>query len=87
VTIIVQLLLYLLSRTSFVILHVSSNNFTSFFFAMVIQVFVHTRTLYQKMHEESFIINRNTILHVSTLLGHLRGELFSYRYTKVALYS
>jgi hypothetical protein len=28
------------------------------------------------MHKESFIINRNTLLHVSTLLGHLQGELF-----------
>jgi hypothetical protein len=28
------------------------------------------------MHKESFIINRNTLLHVSTLLGHLLGELF-----------
>jgi hypothetical protein len=27
------------------------------------------------MHEESFIINRNTVLHLSTLLGHLQGEL------------
>jgi hypothetical protein len=26
------------------------------------------------MHEQSFIINRNTLLHVSTLLGHLQGE-------------
>jgi hypothetical protein len=34
-----------------------------------------------------FIINRNTLLHVSTLLGHLQGELFCYRNTKVALYS
>jgi hypothetical protein len=33
------------------------------------------------MHKESFIINRNTILHVSTLLGHLQGETFRYRYT------
>jgi hypothetical protein len=39
------------------------------------------------MHKQSFIINRNTLLHVSTLLGHLQGELFCYRYTKVALYS
>jgi hypothetical protein len=38
------------------------------------------------MHKESFIINRNTLLHVSTLLGHLQGELFCYHYTKVALY-
>jgi hypothetical protein len=28
------------------------------------------------MHKESFIINRNTLLHVSTLLGHLQGEHF-----------
>jgi hypothetical protein len=27
------------------------------------------------MHKESFIINRNTLLHVSILLGHLQGEL------------
>jgi hypothetical protein len=27
------------------------------------------------MHKESFIINRNTLLHVSTLLGHLEGEI------------
>jgi hypothetical protein len=41
----------------------------------------------QQMHKESFIINRNTLLHVSTLLGHLQGELFCYRSTKVALYT
>jgi hypothetical protein len=28
------------------------------------------------MHKESLIINRNTLLHVSTLLGHLQGEFF-----------
>jgi hypothetical protein len=33
-------------------------------------------TNHQYMHKESFIINRNTLLHVSTLLGHLQGELF-----------
>jgi hypothetical protein len=31
---------------------------------------------HQQMHKESFIINCNTLLHVSTLLGHLQGELF-----------
>jgi hypothetical protein len=30
---------------------------------------------HQEMHKESFIINRNTLLHVSTLLGYLQGEL------------
>jgi hypothetical protein len=33
-------------------------------------------TDHQQMHKESFAINRNTLLHVSTLLGHLQGELF-----------
>jgi hypothetical protein len=28
------------------------------------------------MHKESFILNRNTLQHVSTLLGHFQGELF-----------
>jgi hypothetical protein len=41
----------------------------------------------QQMHKESFIISCNTLLHVSTLLGHLQGELCCYCYTKVALYS
>jgi hypothetical protein len=44
-------------------------------------------TNHQQMHKEGFIINRNTPLHVSTVLGHLQGELFCYRYTKVALYN
>jgi hypothetical protein len=33
-------------------------------------------TNHQQMHKESFIINCNTLLHVSTLLGHLQGEYF-----------
>jgi hypothetical protein len=28
------------------------------------------------MHKQSFMINRNTLLHLSTLLDHLQGELF-----------
>jgi hypothetical protein len=43
-------------------------------------------TNHQQMHKEDFHLDRNTLLHVSTLLGHLQGELFWYRYTKVALY-
>jgi hypothetical protein len=31
---------------------------------------------HQQIHKDSFIINRNGLLHVSTLLGHLQGELF-----------
>jgi hypothetical protein len=53
-----------------------------------IRALYYTKTLItNKTHKESFIINCNTLLHVSTLLGHLQGELFCYRYTKVALYS
>jgi hypothetical protein len=40
-------------------------------------------TNHQQMHKETFIINRNTLLHVSTLLGHLQAEPLCYRYTKV----
>jgi hypothetical protein len=45
--------------------------------------YIIQNTNYQQMHKESFIINRNTLLHVSTLLGHLQGEIFCYRYKKV----
>jgi hypothetical protein len=61
----------------------SSRQWTAFQF----QNKVYQNTNYQQMHKESFIINCNTLLHVSTLLDHLQGELFCYRYTKVALYS
>jgi hypothetical protein len=37
---------------------------------------LHKNTNHQQMHKESFIINCNTLLHVSTLVGHLQGELF-----------
>jgi hypothetical protein len=36
----------------------------------------YKNTNHQQMHKESFIINRNALLHVSALLGHLQGELF-----------
>jgi hypothetical protein len=36
----------------------------------------YKNTDHQQMHKESFIISRNTLPHVSTLLGHLQGELF-----------
>jgi hypothetical protein len=41
-----------------------------------VRALYYTKTLItNKMHKENFIINRNTLLHVSTLLGHLQGEL------------
>jgi hypothetical protein len=36
----------------------------------------YTKTLITNKCTKSFIINCNTLLHVSTLLGHLQGELF-----------
>jgi hypothetical protein len=38
--------------------------------------FINKNTNHQQMLKESFIINRNTLLHVSALLGHLQEELF-----------
>jgi hypothetical protein len=37
--------------------------------------FLYKNTNRQQMHKERFIVNRYTLLHVSTLLGHLQGEL------------
>jgi uncharacterized protein YlbG (UPF0298 family) len=34
-------------------------------------IILYKNTNHQQMHKESFIINCSTILHVSTLLGHL----------------
>jgi hypothetical protein len=48
---------------------------------------LYKNTNHQQMHKEGFIINPNTVLHVSTLLGHLQGEVFCYHYTKVAVCS
>jgi hypothetical protein len=35
------------------------------------------------MHKGFFMVNYNTLLHVSTLLGHLQGETFRCLYTKL----
>jgi exonuclease I len=37
--------------------------------------YIIQNTNHQQMHKESYIVNRNTLLHVSTLLGRLQGEL------------
>jgi hypothetical protein len=37
--------------------------------------YIIQNTNHQQMHKESYIVNRNTLLHVSTLLGHLQEEL------------
>jgi hypothetical protein len=33
------------------------------------------------MHKEFFLVDYNTLLHVSTLLGHPQGETSRCRYT------
>jgi hypothetical protein len=38
--------------------------------------YIIRNTNHQQMHKESFIINCNTLLQVSTLLGHFQWELF-----------
>jgi hypothetical protein len=45
----------------------------------------HVRALYytknfkhQQMHKEFFLVNYNTLLHVSPLLGHLQGETWRW---------
>jgi hypothetical protein len=50
----------------------------------------HVRALYytknikhQQMHKEFLFVNYNTLLHVSTLLGHLQGETFRCHYTRL----
>jgi hypothetical protein len=41
------------------------------------------KTLITNKCTKSFFINCNTLLHVSTLLGHLQGEIFRCRYTRL----
>jgi hypothetical protein len=35
------------------------------------------------MHKEFILVNYNTLLHVSTLLGHLQGETFRCRLARI----
>jgi hypothetical protein len=58
----------------------STNTLNCHRFIIIIIIIMFLRIKYkntnhQQMHKESFIINRNTLLHVSTLPGHLQGEL------------
>jgi hypothetical protein len=38
---------------------------------------------HQRMNKEFFFVNYNTLLHISTLLGHLQGETFRCLYTRL----
>jgi hypothetical protein len=49
--------------------------------------FVQKKSITNKCTKSFFINCKYTLLHISTLVGHLQGEIFRCRYTKVALYS
>jgi hypothetical protein len=52
-------------------------NLLELHFVSHVRALYYTKTLINnRMHKDSFIINRNTLLHVSTLLGHLQREIF-----------
>jgi hypothetical protein len=44
--------------------------------SMSVHYIIQKTLITNKCTKRVFIINRNTFLHVSTLLGHLQGELF-----------
>jgi hypothetical protein len=45
--------------------------------------YIIQKTLNTNKCTKSFFVNYNTLLHVSTLLGHLQGETLCYRYTRL----
>jgi hypothetical protein len=45
--------------------------------------YIIQETLITNKCTKSSFINCNTLLHVSTLLGHLKGETFRCRYTRL----
>jgi hypothetical protein len=51
-------------------------NFLYYLQIQITTTLKYKTTNHQQMHKESFIINCNTLLHVSTLLGHIQGEHF-----------
>jgi hypothetical protein len=45
--------------------------------------YIIQKTLNTNKRAKSFFINYKTLLHVSTLLGHLQGETLRCRYTRL----
>jgi hypothetical protein len=45
--------------------------------------YIIQKTLNTNKCTKGFFVNYNTLLHVSTLLGHLQGETFCCRYTRL----
>jgi hypothetical protein len=67
---------WLLKKTPHFRLVIPLIGYSEFYKKSYICIYTRKNTDHQQMHKESFIINRNTLLHVSTVLGHLQGELF-----------
>jgi hypothetical protein len=51
--------------------------------SMSVHYIIQKNFKHQRMHKEFFSVNYDTLLHVSTLLGHLQGETFRCRYTRL----
>jgi alkyl hydroperoxide reductase subunit AhpC len=64
------------SKDSYLKFQLKGGNKIILLFSQNLGHVMYKNTNHQQMHKESFIINCNTLLHVSTLLGHLHGELF-----------
>jgi hypothetical protein len=45
--------------------------------------YIIQKTLNINEYTKSFFVNYNTLLHISTLLGHLQGETFRCRYSSL----
>jgi hypothetical protein len=69
-----------------IITSTNKNSFEDLMCSMSVHYIIQ-KTLITNKCTKSFFINCNTLLRVSTLLGHLQEETFCCRYTKVALYS
>jgi hypothetical protein len=51
--------------------------------SMSVHYIIQKKTLNTNECTKNFFVNYNTLLHVSTLLGHLQGETFRCRYTRL----
>jgi hypothetical protein len=50
---------------------------------MSVHYIIQKNFKHQQMHKEFILVNYNSLLHVSTLRGHLPGETFRGRYTRL----
>jgi hypothetical protein len=62
------------------------NNFRNMTVYLMCSMSVHyiiQKTWNTNIYTKSFFVNYNTLLHVSTLLGHRQGQTFRCRYTRL----